>query len=231
MKKPFFSRVTKILFAGTFVCGAIVLAQAVSYNLSINSKAFSSKAIVVKGETYIPLKALQAAGVRSSTMGNNLTLTLPNSTGAGGAVQAAALEGCIGQWLFNGIWRFKVNAIKTFTENDRTGWDIPVELRNGTKSNNIAPAGTGYNGLTLNFADGNVITPYNPNDITDAGINQGQGVVVTLRFYNDQKLEAEPQKLIFFLQPKSETVLFLRSLNLAYTVPDASFRIRLNCNK
>jgi hypothetical protein len=217
--------------AGTIALSMVALAQTLSYSLSINGKNYSSTAIVIKGETYIPLKALQAAGVRSSLNNKTIVLTLP-TTGEGGANQITALEGCLNEWMFNGIWRFKVNTFKSFTEFERSGWETQVEIRNGTKSSDIAPASTGFSGISVSLPDGNVIAAENVNALADAPIKQGQGVITTLRFYNEQKLNSEPQKFIMLFQPKAFDINYIRSaFGVSYSVSDPSFRIRLNCTK
>ncbi len=230
MKKLFW--LSKVLFACLAVSGVIVLAQAVSYNLSINGKTITGKTIVVKGETYIPLKALQAAGVRSSVTGKVLALTLSSAASAGGANQTAALEGCIGEWLFNGIWRFKVNSILAFTENNRAGWDVNVELRNGSTADKITAGATGAKSVVLSFPDSNNVSLARGDiGLRQTSYNAAQGVVLDLRFYNDQKLDSQPQKLVMLVETTRTIDVFLRQKKIGYSVANPSFRIRLDCNK
>ncbi len=209
----------------------VAVAQSVSYQLSINGKSYSGAAIVVKGETYVPLKALQAAGVRYSLSGNKLALTLPGVT-TGGATQVAALEGCVNEWLLNGIWRFRVISVKPYQENDHTGWKLKMELRNATKAGGIALGGTGFERFSLAFGDGNTLEPYNVNDLTDPGIAPGAGVVSEVTFENNKGVQGEPLKLLLFIRPDAATVKYLReSVGIGYSVPDPSVRVKLDCQK
>ncbi len=216
------------------ILGSLVLAQTAqtAYKLVINNKAFSSNAIVVKGETYVPLKALQASGIRSSLKNGTLSLTLPNASTAGGATQVAALEGCLNEWLLNGIWRFRLISFAPYQTNDHVGWILKMELRNATKANGIALSGTGYEGFKLAFGDGNTLDPYNVNDLTDPAIPPGASVVSEVIFENIKQVQGEPQKLLLFIRPDAFTQKYLRdSYKIAYSVPDPSFRVKLDCKK
>jgi hypothetical protein len=214
----------------------VAVAQGVSYQLSINGKSYSGAAIVVKGETYVPLKALQAAGVRSSLSGSKLALTLPGAPSpgvtTGGATQVAALEGCLGEWLLNGIWRFRVISVRPYQEYEHTGWKLKMELRNATKAGGIALGGTGFERFSLAFGDGNTLEPYNVNDLTDPGVAPGAGVVSEVTFENNKGVLGEPSKLLLFIRPDAATVKYLReSVGIGYSVPDPSVRVRLDCQK
>ncbi len=216
------------------ILGSIVLAQTAqtAYKLVINNKAFSSNAIVVKGETFVPLKALQASGIRSSLKAGTLSLTLPTASTAGGATQVAALEGCLNEWLLNGIWRFRVISVASYQENDQVGWKLKMELRNGTKANGIALSGTGFEGFKLAFNDGNTLNPYNVNDLTDPAIPPGAGVVSEVTFENIKQVQGEPQKLLLFIRPDAFTAKYLQdNYKIAYSVPDPSIRVKLDCKK
>jgi hypothetical protein len=65
----------------------MALAQTTSYQLVINGQADTAQAIVVNGQTYIPLEALQRAGVNANYNGNVLSLIVGNAITAGGANQ------------------------------------------------------------------------------------------------------------------------------------------------
>ncbi len=206
--------------------GTIALAQAVTgYKLVINNKSFSGSAIVVKGETYVPLKALQAAGVRSSLAGSTLTLTLPNAATDGGANQVVALEGCLNEWIFNGIWRVRATAPVPIV-GDRNGVSVRLEFRNGTQANGLAPAGTGWGGVQLAFEDGSTVGAENTNDISDPPYVPGGSHAQTVNFYWDEQ-QRKPQKLIVVFNPKDMNTSF----NVKFSVPDPSLRIKLDCSK
>jgi hypothetical protein len=220
-----------LLALATIVAVTIALAQAVSYKLSINGRSYSSTAIVVKGETFVPLKALQAAGVRSSLAGGVLTLTLPGaqaglgSQTTGGANQVAALEGCLNEWLFNGIWRIRVTDPQVMT-GDRNGMTFRFEFRNGTKESGFAPSGTGWGGLQLALDDGTTVGAANVNDITDPPYLSGGSHAQTIEFFWEDTTRT-PSKLIVLFNPKQMNT----SANVKFSVPNPSLRIKTDCQK
>jgi hypothetical protein len=210
---------------GVLALGTTALAQSISYKLSINGRSYSSSAIVVKGETFVPLKALQASGVRSSLAGGVLTLTLPGTQATGGANQVAALEGCLNEWLFNGIWRVRVTDPQVMT-GDRNGMTYRFEFRNGTKETGFAPSGTGWGGLQLALDDGTTVGAANVNDITDPPYLSGGSHAQTIEFFWDDT-QRTPSKLIVLFNPKAMNT----SANVKFSVPDPSLRIKTDCQK
>lgn len=216
MKKPVVLTISLLL--------ALALAQAAqkTYRLLINGKAASTPAIVVGGKTYVPLEALKAAGVGVSLSGSTLSLTLQ---GQGGANQVAALEGCMNEWLFNGIWRFRVLSLEPLPAGGRGGWRAKVELRNGTTANGAALAGTGWQGLMLVLDDGNTLESQYV-EMRDKPFAQGTGLVQEAVFYSDDTAKT-PTKLLLLLDPKKMNT----SLKIRYSVADPSFRVRLDCRK
>lgn len=215
------------IILGLLALGAVALAQAITYKLSINGKSYSSTAIVVKGETYVPLKALQASGVRSSLAGGVLTLTLPNANQqtTGGANQVAALEGCLNEWLFNGIWRVRVTNPQPIT-GDRNGITYRVEFRNGTNVSGFAPSGTGWGGMQLALDDGTTVGAVNTNEIVDPPYLPGGSHAQTIEFFWDD-VNRTPARLVILFNPKDMNT----SMNVKFTVPDPSLRIKTTCQK
>lgn len=222
MKK---STQTKLVL-GLFALTAMVLAQTVSYKLNINGRAYSSTAIVVKGETYVPLKALQAAGIRSNLAGGVLTLTLPTTQPAGGANQVAALEGCLNEWLFNGIWRVRVTNPQSVT-GDRTGATYRVEFRNGTSTSGFAPSGTGWNGMQLALDDGSTTNAINTNEIVDPPYLAGGSHAQTIEFFWENPARTA-QKIVILFNPNDDSY---KLAPVKFTVPDPSIRIKTTCQK
>jgi hypothetical protein len=214
---------------GVLILGGLAFAQAVSYKLGINGKSYSSNAIVVRGETYVPLKALQAAGVRSSLKGGVLTLTLPASNGQkteGGANQIAALEGCVGEWLFNGIWRVRVTN-PTPISGDRNGITYRFEFRNGTNKGGFAPSGTGFRGIMLALDDGTTVGAVNVNEISDPPYLSGGSHAQVLEFFWDNT-ERTPTKLIVQFDANDP---YYKLGEVKFSVPNPSLRINTKCQK
>jgi hypothetical protein len=211
---------------GLLALGSIALAQSIAYKLSINGKSYSSTAIVVRGETFVPLKALQAAGVRSSLAGGVLTLTLPGAKATGGANQVAALEGCINEWLFNGIWRIRVTDPQIMT-GDRNGMTFRFEFRNGTKKAGFAPSGTGFRGIQMALDDGTTVGAVNVNEVSDPPYIQGGSHAQTIEFFWEDSART-PTKLIVLFDPNDD---YYKLGDVKFTVPDPSLRFKTNCIK
>jgi hypothetical protein len=211
---------------GLLALGSIALAQSIAYKLSINSKSYSSTAIVVRGETFVPLKALQAAGVRSSLAGGVLTLTLPGAKATGGANQVAALEGCINEWLFNGIWRIRVTDPQIMT-GDRNGMTFRFEFRSGTKKAGFAPSGTGFRGIQMALDDGTTVGAVNVNEVSDPPYIQGGSHAQTIEFFWEDSART-PTKLIVLFDPNDD---YYKLGDVKFTVPDPSLRFKTNCIK
>ncbi len=216
----------KVMIFGILVVGASVLAQTVSYKLFINGKAFSSPAIVVKGETYVPLKALKSAGVTASVVGGKLQLTLPKgSQVAGGANQVVALEACVGEWLFNGIWRVRITDPQDLT-GDRNGRSYRFEFRNGTKLSGFAPSGTGMDGILMALENGTTVGAENVNEVSDPPYLAGGSHSQTINFYWDDA-SVKPQKIVVLFNPKNMNTSF----DVKFNVPDPNLRFKTDCTK
>lgn len=217
----------KLILILGLALGTLVLAQAVqkAYKLVINGKAASGQAIVVSGKTYVSLDALKAAGVGSSLSGSTLSLSLPGAQVAqGGSNQNAAVEGCMNEWLFNGLWRFRVMSVQP--SSDPSGWKATVEIRNGSKADGIALAGTGWGGMRIILDDGNAVEVLSDAvDVRDQGFLQGAGKTITLAFPSEDTSKT-PKKLFLLLDPKG-----LAGTSLRYSVADPSFRVKLDCQK
>lgn len=215
-----------LVIIGIALC-ALVVAQAVqrTYRLIINAKSQNTPAIVVGGKTYVPLDALRASGAGVSLSGSTLTLTLPGRPVAQGeANQNAAVEGCLNEWLFNGLWRFRVTGVQP--SSDPQGWKATVEVRNGSRADGLALAGTGWGGMRIILSDGNPVEVLSDAvDVRDQSFLQGAGKTITLAFPSEETSKT-PSKLFLLLDPKG-----LAGTNLRYTVPDPSFRVRLDCRK
>lgn len=213
------------LLAVAILAGVTALALAAvaaKLSISINGKAVPGKTTTVNGETYVPLSALKAAGASASIKNGVLAITFV----PGGANQVGALEGKIGDWLFDGVWRFRVASVSP-TE-DRPGWKIHVELRNGTKFDQLALDGSGFDSLSLVMADGNALSAYNKVDLASVGVGQGAMVNVDLIFYDDDGAGRKPDRLILRITPDAATNAYLKANGAIYATKDPSFRIKLS---
>lgn len=233
-------------FFGLVVLG-FAIAASTAYKLVINGQAASTSAIVVNSKTYVPLEALQKSGVKSNLTGGTLSLTLPGgssagasagtaaaTTAAGGSNQLQALEGCVGETLFNGVWRFKVTKFEQGDVDGKSGWILSVEMRNGTTSPQFV-YGTGFSNTndsySLAVADGNTgvwRTNYILNDFADRTVPQAGLFTYQFKFWPEpsatpDQLQEKPTKFIMRIDAKRSSA--------KYSVPDPSFRVKLDCQK
>jgi len=229
----------KFMSAVVVLCCALALAAGTTYKLSINGQAFSTPAITVSGEIYVPLRALERAGVRVNRSSTALALTLSGAPStAGGADQRASLEGCIGETLFNGIWRFRVTKLEAITRDTGTpietaGWGVTVELRNGTRST-VQPVFTGMRdgGIQVAFADAQTITAdgLNVQKLTFANLPPGGVVTHQLMFWYKHDTPKDqiktPTKLLLEINPTGFENS-IRATGAGYTTPTPSLRVRL----
>lgn len=202
------------------VVGLVALCVAASIEvtkLKINGKAVGGKPLMINDRLYVPVSALKSAGMTASIDGDTLSLS---TSAAGGANQQAGVEGGLGDWLFNGIWRFRVISVDK-VEGDVSGWKAAVEIRNGSKFDGYSPGGTGWQGVTLVLEDGtSVPARSDAPDFRDLGLNQGAGNAQTLYFDTDSS--SKPDRLILRFDPKG-----LEGTPLKFSVKDPTFRVSL----
>lgn len=212
---------------------AIAYAAQNAYKLVINGKAASGTAIVVNGQTYVPLSALKAAGVQSDLASGTLSLTLPGAAqAAGGANQLSALQGCVGETLFNGIWRVRATKLEPIDMNGQKGYGVTVEWRNATRQSLTLSATNvkyGEGDIALALDDGSTVNMYRYDYgwVGDA-VPQAAPYTHQIKFFTDSA--AKPSKLILRVEPIAKDSRAVPP-DVRYTVPDPSFRIDLSCTK
>ena len=115
------------------------------------------------------------------------------------------------------------------TPNDdgRPGWKVQIELRNGSKADDLSLSGTGFDSFRLVMADGNALTAYNEVDLTAKGLGQGGSAVLSMLFYDDDGAGRKPDRLIMHIAPDNDTKNYMKRLSVGYTTPDPSFRVNL----
>lgn len=232
----------KLSLLGLAALSTLALAAGLSYSVVVNGQVAPDQAIVVNGKTYVPLSALKLLGVQSSLKGSTLTLGAQNAaaTAPGGANQRASLEGCVGETLFNGVWRLTVKKVEAIGPNVGLGpgWGVTVELKNGTGTKTNLHD-TGLTAVDLVMPDGNTLTWEEYDAETNfiyKDLVQAGGVTYQLKFHvKDTATPASsvprPAKLIVQLDPSKMTAGYLRSAKVAYTTPAPSFRVDLTCQK
>ena len=232
----------KRIALGLTLLASCALATGLKYSLVVNGQVAPDQAIVVNGQTFVPLSALKLLDVQSSLKGSTLTLGAQNApaTAPGGANQKASLEGCIGETLFNGVWRLTVRKVEPIGADVGLGpgWGVTAELRNGTTTK-TSLLDTGLTSIDLVQPDGNTFVfeertaeePFLYKTVTQAG-----GVTYQLRFHvQDARAEAasvpRPSKLTVQIDPKRLTAGYLIAGKVTYSTPTPSFRVKLDCQK
>jgi hypothetical protein len=230
----------KFVLAGFGLLG-LALAADTTLKLTINGKASSSPAIVVAGKTYLPLDALEKAGLKVVRSNGALAVTLPGAAPAvGGANERASLEGCLGEQLFNGVWRIKASKLERANKDaDVPGWGLTLEVRNGSKAT-ITPVDAGFDptgqGIQLAFDDATTIPvdPLEVQKLTFASLPPGGAVTQQLKFYypfgTKEDAVKTPVKFLLEVNPKGIGDS-TRAKGVAFSVPNPSLRIRLDCQK
>jgi hypothetical protein len=240
----------KLVLLGFALLG-LAFAADTTLKLTVNGKASSTPAIVVAGKTYLPLDSLEKAGVKVVRSNGALAVTVPGSSflastqpstqASGGSNEKASLEGCIGEQLFNGVWRIKVTKLERISKDqgEPFGWALSLELRNGSKVT-TSPAETGVESfggdIQLAFADAGTIAlePRDAQKLTYAKVPVGAAVVITLPYFYPFGTKEEdiktPIKFLFQIDP-SKMDKNTRASGVAYSVPNPSFRVRLDCQK
>ncbi|GIW12557.1 MAG: hypothetical protein KatS3mg061_3614 [Dehalococcoidia bacterium] len=226
-------KASKLLVGFVVVVLGLGLAQAVQrqLNLVINGQPSSAKAIVVNGQSYVPVSALRDLGITVTTQGSTLTL---NTQAAGGAGQRTSLEACINEFAFNGIWRARVTKVEAIEVFGQKGLGVTLELRNGT-GRTLEPGQTGVrdaSGLSLAFADGSTagikasaLSREYESELRNKQIAQGAAVIYQLKF--DTPQAEAPTKLLLEIDPSR----LQRNLGVRYTTPSPSFRFKLDCTR
>jgi hypothetical protein len=209
------------------------LAAPLSYTVVANGQVDPHRAIMVAGVTYVPLSALTLLGVPSNLRGTTLTLGVPStaSTAPGGANQKASLEGCLGETLFNGIWRLMVNGVKPITRynGQQKGYSLALSWKNGT-TKTIDALNTGVKAITLVLADGTTLISENDQDLKYKALPQAAGITLELPFWADSGQSTagigQPSKLLVEVNASEAS-----TSGVAYSTANPSFRVRLDCQK
>ena len=197
------------------------LGLAAPVTLTLNGQPTTLNTTVIGGTSYIRLNDLKTALAAS-----------------GGANQKASLEGCVNEWLFNGIWRFRVKGVQRVQDRDYgEGWGVTVEIKNGTAQTlEMDDAGIAYNGaVNLAFPDGNSWAKgwrSGWQDKTYAKLPQGTGTLYTFKIFPESRMDAaevdayRPNKFLFDVTKEKRD-----SVKAGFTTADPSFRVNLTCQK
>lgn len=219
------------LLAGITLAGA-ALAATTTLRFTVNGKPVAN-ALSVDGRVYVPLSVLQANGVKITAGAGGVQWTTVQA--AGGANQMTALEGCVGQTLFNGVWRMTVRSVTPATVEGFPGYNVVVEMANGT-SHPLTIIESGMDSAeghyTLATANGDtsawrVVT--NANYFGDRSAPQGGKFTFTFPFFpsnTNGPTPGAPAKFLMYVNPEN-----VNKKDVPYSVPNPSFRVNLTCRK
>lgn len=221
------------------VLGA-VLAADTSYRITVNGVATSLRAVTLQNQIYIPLAAVKEL-VGSRVSGNTVELFALNAA-QGGANERPSVEGCVNQWVFNGVWRLRVLRMERVVApfSGAPGYAVALELRNGS-TRTLSPAMTGWDG---NGRGIDLVADDGSKPVLDVGdyqvglvfkeIPQAASLSTTLKFYYPSGTDASrlrtPNKLLLEINPQVLRNNAAMVGNLSYSVANPSFRIKLDCN-
>ncbi len=213
-----------ILFLGAAAVLSVAVAQGVkSLSVTLAGKTVKLDSVVVGGKTYVSLeqlkKAFPAGGGPASS-----------PTTAGGANAVAAVSGCIGELLFNGAWRFRVQKLEYNSE--EKAWALTLETRNGMpKVATIVRNGANFGGqdMSLVLASGNSIGvgPNEGNSLDSKllykNLAPGATAIATVLFYADDETD-KPTKFLWAMSASSNQ-------DRAPLSKEPGFRVDLTCQK
>ena len=191
--------------------------------VNVNGKPSRFGALAFKRMTYVPIEALKEAGLVVKVTGGTVAIVQPGAQqAAGGTNQQGAVAGKGGEWLHNGLWRFRVLSITPADPTkDGPGWLARVEIRSSGKLGGYSPAGTGWQGMSIVLDDGNSVGARSDAvELRDPPLALGASSTQTLYFETESK--SMPAKLILRFDPKG---LLGAPPALRFTVPDPSFRV------
>lgn len=216
-----------LAFALLTVTGAVGAQTVTStLNVLVGGQPFPRRAVVMNGEPYVPLSALRAAGVGINVVRGAVVLGTP-----GGSQGRVATEGCLGEWLFDGVWRLRVRDVRLGDTGHGPGWLVTAEIRNGT-SKTLIPGEGGMqelgDGFTLVTTTGNSlgIHPAERSAFFDAVGNKAlppaAPAVFTLPFAAEAAdTAAPPTKLLVNVTPRA---------GLPFSATPG-FRVNLSCRR
>ena len=156
----------------------------------------------------------------------------------GGSTQIAAKDGCLNEWMSNGIWRMRATAIAPDLGNDNSGpqggWMISQEWTNLT-GKPLAPSDTLSSDQQLVFASGSSVASSN-TAVTSMNMQQlafrtfpPNGSFSYQQRFRPSTFDAsdKPVKLLVVFDAATQNK---RENKPHYSLP-ANFRISFDCNK
>ncbi|MBC5805034.1 MAG: hypothetical protein DLM53_01195 [Candidatus Eremiobacter antarcticus] len=154
-----------------------------------------------------------------------------HSIGAG-----TASEGCMSQWMFNGIWRVQVTKVEPLMDGaQQVGWQVTELWRNGT-SQEISPSDSVLKDQMLELADGSSIAASS----TNTGMMSMSGVgshsfAPAAQYTHTQLFRSAGPGLNPAVKPKALTIAFdgdrLAQMKMKpqFSTSQYNYHIKLDC--
>jgi len=178
----------------------------------------------------------------SASLIGSLTAAAPENVG--GSQQVAAQNGCMNQWMFNGVWRARVTNV-AFHPSTQTpgvnGWDVTMQWGNGTSQHGLQPQNTMKNPMVLQLANGDTLTT---TDTTSGTLGEQQldyhsfpasgQFTYTQSFFSTSTLDPnnKPAKLLVtFDVPKYRQTYGKAATLFRQKTRGYNYRIDLTCSK
>ncbi len=172
-------------------------------------------------------------------------LSATTSQAQGGSTQVSAQSGCLNQWMFNGVWRVRVNNVAWHPADATsalTGWDVTMQWRNGTSYAGISPLDSIKQDMVLGLANGDTISAA---DTTTSRMNQQQldyhtfpasgQFTYTQNFLSSQTLDQnnKPAKLLITFDVPQYKAYHPHNTGKLWNMktPGYNYRINLACSK
>ncbi|WP_189003163.1 hypothetical protein [Deinococcus roseus] len=214
---------------------SVALAASGTYKLLVNGTTSKVPALIQNGQVYIPIEILKAVGIPYTVQNGVVAVGVQ-----GGSTEKTLLEGCLNEWLFNGIWRIKVGNLQAIQKDENTpGWGLDIEVRNGSKMTlNMTDTGVDGAGLGMHLAFKDATTlgvdPYDVQKLTFKNLPQSATAKQQLKFYYpiwtpDSSVE-KPVKLLLDIDP-ARLGYSVKQAGVAFSTPNPGFRVNLTCDK
>lgn len=172
-----------------------------------------------------------------------LTASAAAPKAEGGSTQVSAQDGCMNQWMFNGVWRVRVTNVAFVPKGDKAnGWDVTMQWANGTKYPNVSPADTLKQELVLALKNGDTLTANDSSvgTLTEQTLDvhsfpaSGQ-FTYTQHFLSGDTLDEnnKPAKLLITFDVPKYRQMHAGSPMKFWTAKTTgyNYRINLNCTK
>lgn len=223
-------RVRVILIAAGLLGAFALVAVAQGTRVFINGKPATRPPIVQNGQTYVTVSDLKAAGAQVTVTAGQIAIRFRPD--AGGAYQIAGVEGTLGEWLFNGIWRMRVGTVAPIEQpfsSGTPGWGVTVEIRNGAEKE-VSMFNTGVQVPTLALANGTVLKADEGDwqQVHFRSMLPGASVTHQVKFFfppGTTRSQAKPA--VRLIIPIDVKFGLLRDTGMNYSVGAPAFRVTL----